>query len=185
MENRLAGKKINEIVLLNDHDGANSCRDALRHATFRLVEWQGLRETWKDIRIPRKGNIIDGAFTVRDDFESTDMQLGGMRAGLERRRTIRICRGGVVLDYDDPDKPAPVPEDQLLAPVIRIARRHTTAGAHRRAPCTSSTALLQTGFLGRPDKIFVARRVPLSKTHYQARSQEPILGNKFRLKLIS
>jgi hypothetical protein len=49
--------------------------DALRHAPFHLVEWQGLRETWNDIRIPHKGNIIDGAFTVRDDFESTDMQL--------------------------------------------------------------------------------------------------------------
>jgi hypothetical protein len=26
MQNRLAGKKVNEIVLLNDHDGIGSCR---------------------------------------------------------------------------------------------------------------------------------------------------------------
>ncbi|SCY54100.1 protein of unknown function [Nitrosospira sp. Nsp13] len=77
--------------------------------------------TLNDIRIPHKGNIIDevieGAFTVLDDFESINAQLDGMKAlTLNEGEQAAFARAALTLKYDDPVKPAPITEAQILTP---------------------------------------------------------------------
>jgi hypothetical protein len=117
--NQITGKEANEIILLNSHDGSSSYQ--MLSGMFRFVCQNGMvcGETLNDIRIPHKGNIIDdvieGAFTVLDDFESINAQCDGMRAlALNEGEQAAFAHAALTLKYDDPDKPAPITEDQLL-----------------------------------------------------------------------
>lgn len=74
----------NEIVLLNSHDGTSSYQ--MLAGCFRFVCKNGmvLGDTYADIRIPHKGDVgglvIEGAYSVLDQFEEIDAQKDSMKS---------------------------------------------------------------------------------------------------------
>ena len=117
---QISDKEANEIILLNSHDGSSSYQ--MLAGMYRFVCQNGMvcGDTLSDIRIPHKGNIIhdviEGAFTVLDDFESVNAQLDGMKAlTLNQGEQAAFARAALTLKYDDPASPAPITEDQLLS----------------------------------------------------------------------
>lgn len=120
--NQINAAEANEIILLNSHDGTSSYQ--MMSGMFRFVCQNGLvcGETLNDIRIPHKGNIIDnvieGAFTVLDDFETANEQRDAMKSlMLNRGEQAAFARAALTLKYDEQDdKPAPITESQLLLP---------------------------------------------------------------------
>src|SRR5205814_2418427 len=79
-----ADAEVNEIILINSHDGASSYQ--MLAGVFRYACCNGLvvGTVSKDIRIPHKGDVrgdvIEGAFRVLDEFEAIDEAREGMRA---------------------------------------------------------------------------------------------------------
>ena len=76
--------EVNEIILINSHDGASSYQ--LLAGMFRFVCCNGLvvGDVVDDIRIPHKGSIqgevIEGAIRVLDQFEAVEASAEGMKA---------------------------------------------------------------------------------------------------------
>ncbi len=79
-----ANGEANEIILLNSHDGTSSYQ--MLAGCFRFVCANGLvlGDTTADIRVRHKGdivhNVIEGAYTVLDEFQSIDMHKDAMRS---------------------------------------------------------------------------------------------------------
>ncbi|NMM03548.1 DUF945 domain-containing protein [Paraburkholderia sp. RP-4-7] len=120
---QITGDEANEIVLLNSHDGTSSYQ--MLAGMLRFVCQNGMiaGDNVADIRVPHKGNIvqnvINGAFDVLDGFDLIHEQKEGMRAvTLDRDEQHAFARSALTLRYDptDADAPAPVTENQLLAP---------------------------------------------------------------------
>ncbi|SOE98754.1 protein of unknown function [Burkholderia sp. OK233] len=120
---QITGEEVNEIILLNSHDGTSSYQ--MLAGAFRFVCQNGIvaGENVADIRVPHKGNIvqdvINGAFDVLDGFDLIREQKDGMRAvALARDEQHAFARSALALRYDptDADAPAPITESQLLAP---------------------------------------------------------------------
>ena len=116
---QITGREANEIILLNSHDGTSSYQ--MLAGMLRFVCQNGMvrGDTLNDIRIPHKGNIIhdviEGAFTVLEDFESITGQMEGMKSlALNNGEQAAFARAALTLKYDDLQKPAPITEDQLL-----------------------------------------------------------------------
>ncbi len=117
-----------EIILLNSHDGTSSYQ--LLSGAFRFVCANGLvcGDTLADVRIPHKGNVIhqviEGAYDVLDGFDLVHERRDEMRAlTLDRGEAEVFARAALSLKYDDPTKPAPITETQLLAPRRREDNR--------------------------------------------------------------
>lgn len=118
---QINGAEANEIVLLNSHDGTSSYQ--MLAGMFRFVCSNGLvcGDTVADVRVPHKGDVaglvIEGAFEVLDGFgrvkESRDLMRG---ITLDDGEAEVFARAALSLKYDDPDKPAPVTESQILMP---------------------------------------------------------------------
>lgn len=76
--------EVNEIILINSHDGASSYQ--MLAGVFRFVCCNGMvvGDIAEDIRIPHKGNIqnevIEGAFCVLEDFEIVDEHAEAMKS---------------------------------------------------------------------------------------------------------
>lgn len=88
---------------------------------FRFVCANGMvcGDTLSDILISHKGNIvnnvIEGAFTVLDNFEAATGQMEGMEAlSLNTGEQAAFANAALTLKYDDPEQPAPITEDALL-----------------------------------------------------------------------
>lgn len=120
---QINGSEANEIILVNSHDGTSSYQ--MLAGMFRFVCHNGLvcGDTVADIRVPHKGDVssqvIDGAYEVLDGFERVQDSRDAMRAiTLDEGEAEVFARSALALKYDDPDKPMPVMESQLL-----IARR--------------------------------------------------------------
>ncbi|WP_438392086.1 DUF932 domain-containing protein [Caballeronia sp. DA-9] len=119
----ITGEDVNEIILLNSHDGSSSFQ--LLAGAFRFVCHNGMvaGDTVRDIRVHHKGNVvqnvINGAFDVLDGFGLIREQKDGMRAlTLNRDEQHAFARSALALRYDptDAEAPAPITESQLLAP---------------------------------------------------------------------
>jgi hypothetical protein len=117
---QIRGREANEIILLNSHDGTSSYQ--MLAGMFRFVCQNGIvcGDNVSDIRVPHKGDVIgeviDGAFKVLDSFEAQTQQREGMEATvLDEGEQTAFARAALALRYDD-DRPAPVTEQQLLAP---------------------------------------------------------------------
>ncbi|WP_144161252.1 DUF932 domain-containing protein [Paraburkholderia sp. BCC1885] len=119
----ITGEDVNEIILLNSHDGSSSFQ--LLAGAFRFVCHNGMvaGDTVRDIRVHHKGNVvqnvINGAFDVLDGFDLIREQKDGMRAlTLDRDEQHAFARSALALRYDptDAEAPAPITESQLLAP---------------------------------------------------------------------
>lgn len=123
LANEITGEDVNEIILLNSHDGSSSFQ--LLAGAFRFVCQNGMvvGDTVRDIRVHHKGNVvqnvINGAFDVLDGFQLIREQKDGMRAiELNRDEQHAFARSALALRYDptDAEAPAPITESQLLAP---------------------------------------------------------------------
>jgi Domain of unknown function (DUF932) len=120
---QITGDEANEIVLLNSHDGSSSYQMLAGMLRFVCQNGMVAGDSVVDIRVPHKGNIvqdvINGAFDVLDGFSLIHEQKQGMRAvTLDRDEQHAFARSALTLRYDptDTDAPAPVTENQLLAP---------------------------------------------------------------------
>ncbi|NYT62864.1 DUF945 domain-containing protein [Alcaligenaceae bacterium] len=118
---QISGAEANEIILLNSHDGSSSYQ--MLAGMFRFVCHNGLvcGDTFADVRVPHKGDItdqvIEGAYDVLQSFEQVHRSREAMRAiTLEEGEQEIFARSALALKYDDPNKPAPVTESQLLMP---------------------------------------------------------------------
>ena len=118
---QINGSEANEIILLNSHDGTSSYQ--MLAGMFRFVCHNGLvcGETTADIRVPHKGDVagevIEGAYEVLQGFEQVQASRDAMRViTLETGEEEILARSALALKYDDPTRPAPVSETQLLAP---------------------------------------------------------------------
>ncbi|MGY6268675.1 DUF932 domain-containing protein [Achromobacter denitrificans] len=118
---QINGAEANEIILLNSHDGTSSYQ--MLAGMFRFVCANGLvcGDTVADVRIPHKGDVagsvIEGAYEVLSGFERVKENREAMRAvSLDEGEAEVFARAALALKYDDPDKPAPVSESQILMP---------------------------------------------------------------------
>lgn len=118
---QINGAEANEIILLNSHDGTSSYQ--MLAGMFRFVCCNGLvcGDTVADVRVPHKGDVagsvIDGAFEVLSGFERVKESRDLMRSVvLEEGEAEVFARAALALKYDDPSKPAPVTESQVLMP---------------------------------------------------------------------
>jgi len=111
----------NEIILLNSHDGTSSYQ--MLAGAFRFVCQNGLvcGDTVADVRVPHKGDVagqvIEGAYEVLSGFERVKESREAMQAvTLDEGEAEVFARAALSLKYDDPDKPAPITESQILMP---------------------------------------------------------------------
>ena len=111
----------NEIILLNSHDGTSSYQ--MLAGMFRFVCQNGLvcGDTVADVRAPHKGDVagqvIEGAYAVLHGFDQAQASRDAMQAiVLSSGEAEVFARAALALKYDDPDKPAPITETQVLAP---------------------------------------------------------------------
>ena len=116
----------NEIILINSHDGA-SCYQMLA-GMFRFVCCNGLvvGDVVEDIRIPHKGNVrgevIEGAFRVLDEFEQVQEHADAMKAlQLEPAEQMAFATAALALRFGERGveetgghRPAPVTAAQLI-----------------------------------------------------------------------
>ncbi len=118
---QINGAEANEIVLLNSHDGTSSYQ--MLAGMLRYVCQNGLvcGDTVADVRVPHKGDVsgqvIEGAYEVLSGFdrvkESRDLMRG---ITLDAGEAEVFARAALTLKYEDPDKPAPITETQILMP---------------------------------------------------------------------
>jgi hypothetical protein len=114
----------NEIILINSHDGASSYQ--MLAGMFRFVCCNGLvvGQVADDIRIPHKGNIrgevIEGAFRVLDEFEAVETSAEGMKLlQLEPAEEIAFATAALALRFGertDGQPPMPITAEQLIEP---------------------------------------------------------------------
>ena len=111
----------NEIILLNAHDGTSSYQ--MLAGMFRFVCSNGLvcGDTVADVRVPHKGDVagqvIEGAYQVLHGFDRALESRESMQAiTLHDSEAEVFARAALSLKYDDPDKPAPITESQILMP---------------------------------------------------------------------
>ena len=116
-----ARDEANEIILLNSHDGTSSYQ--MLAGMFRFVCSNGLvcGDTVADVRVPHKGDVagqvIEGAYQVLHGFDRALESRESMQAiTLDEGEAEVFARAALSLKYDDPDKPAPITESQILMP---------------------------------------------------------------------
>lgn len=116
---QIEAPQANEIILLNSHNGTSSYQ--MLSGIFRFVCANGMvcGETFSDIRVPHKGDIlgrvIEGAYSVLDNFDQVNDQMGGMKAlRLSEGEQQAFARAALTLKYDDLDRPAPITENDIL-----------------------------------------------------------------------
>ena len=121
---QINGREANEIILLNSHDGTSSYQ--MLAGMFRFVCKNGLvcGDTVADVRVPHKGDVagqvIEGAYEVLHGFDRAQESRDAMQAvTLDNGEAEVFAHAALALKYDDPNKPAPVTETQVLA-----SRRH-------------------------------------------------------------
>lgn len=78
-------------------------------------------DTVADVRVPHKGDVagqvIEGAYQVLHGFDRALESRESMQAiTLHDSEAEVFARAALSLKYDDPDKPAPITESQILMP---------------------------------------------------------------------
>ena len=118
---QINGAEANEIVLLNSHDGTSSYQMLAGMLKFVCSNGLVCGDTVADVRVPHKGNVagqvIEGAYEVLSGFERVKESRDLMRGiTLDDGESEVFARAALALKYDDPDKPAPITESQILMP---------------------------------------------------------------------
>ena len=119
-----AREDVNEIILINSHDGASAYQ--LLAGRFRFVCHNGLvqGDTSHDIRVPHKGDafgeVIEGAVRVLERFEAIDASVEQMKAlSLDRGQERAFASAALALRFGEGGEgqpPAPVTVEQLVQP---------------------------------------------------------------------
>jgi hypothetical protein len=116
---QINGGEANEIILVNSHDGSSAYQ--MLGGAFCFVCQNGLvcGEPLSDVRVPHKGDIsgrvIEGAYEILQGFEQAENSREAMRAvELDAGEQEVFARSALTLKYDDPDKPLPISEEQIL-----------------------------------------------------------------------
>lgn len=114
--------EVNEIILINSHDGASSYQ--MLAGVFRFVCCNGLvvGDVVQDIRIPHKGliqhEVIEGAFRVLDDFEAVEASTEAMKGlTLKPDEEGALARAALALRFGERTEgqpPAPITAEQLI-----------------------------------------------------------------------
>lgn len=111
----------NEIILLNSHDGTSSYQ--MLAGMFRFVCSNGLvcGDTVADVRVPHKDDVtaqvVEGAYRVLGGFDQAQTSRALMQdVTLDTGEAEVFARAALSLKYDEPEKPAPVTESQILLP---------------------------------------------------------------------
>lgn len=112
-------KEANEILLLNSHNGTSSYQ--MLAGMFRFICMNGLvcGDVVADVRVAHKGDVagrvIEGAYEVLEGFERVAEARDSMRdVTLTDQEQTVFARSALALKYDDPEKPAPITEAQIL-----------------------------------------------------------------------
>jgi hypothetical protein len=117
--------EVNEVILINSHDGASSYQMCC--GRFRFVCHNGLvvGDVVQDLRVPHKGNaydeVIEGAFHVLGQFATVNEHTEAMKAlPLEPREEIAFATAALALRFGERSveetgghQPAPVTAEQL------------------------------------------------------------------------
>jgi hypothetical protein len=118
---QINGSEANEIILINSHDGSSAYQ--MLAGLFCFVCQNGLvcGDTFSDVRVPHKGKVseqvIEGAYQVLQGFEQVGNSREAMRAiELDEGEQEVFARSALALKYDDPEKPVPISEGQILEP---------------------------------------------------------------------
>lgn len=135
---QINGREANEIILLNSHDGTSSYQ--MLAGMFRFVCQNGLvcGNTVADVRVPHKGGVagqvIEGAYEVLRGFDRVQESRESMEAiTLDAGESEVFARAALTLKYDDPEKPAPITESQILLPRRMDDRRADLWSVFNRA----------------------------------------------------
>jgi hypothetical protein len=133
------GSEVPEVVLINSHDGTSAYH--MMAGMFRLVCSNGLvvpAGLVNEVRVPHTGDVIgrviEGAFSVVEDFDKVRDNAGRMKGiTLAPREQEAFARSAIVAKFGElePDHPTragraayPITTDQTLR-----ARRHDDTGA--------------------------------------------------------
>lgn len=107
-----------EVILINSHDGGSAFK--LMAGAFRFVCGNGLVFGQKDaeISVPHKGdvlgNVIEGAYSIVNEFDRVDESIDGMRSiALSAPQQVAFARAALQLRFDGD---APVEADRILRP---------------------------------------------------------------------
>jgi hypothetical protein len=113
------GGEVNEIVMVNSHDGTSAY--LLMPGVFRVLCENGLvsGKSMGELRVNHKGhvidNVIEGVFRVVEDFKLLDEQKETMKSlNLSPAERQLFARAALQLRYETNDAAAPITEDQLL-----------------------------------------------------------------------
>lgn len=116
----IGAQEANEIVLLNSHDGTSSYQ--MVAGMLRFVCQNGLicGDDLQDIKVRHSGdiigNVIEGAYTVLDQFALVGEQKEGMQSiVMPREAQLALANAAIVARWDE-DEHVPVTPDQLLRP---------------------------------------------------------------------
>lgn len=119
-EDQLQAAEAREVVLLNSHDGSSGFR--LMAGLFRLVCANGLivGQSDSEIRIRHSGDavakVIEGAYSVVNDFDRVNEQIDGMKAiALNPDQQRALATAALALRFDDPENCGIRPE-QVIRP---------------------------------------------------------------------
>lgn len=112
----------NEIILINSHDGSSSYQ--LTAGVLRFVCMNGLicGDNIQTQKVRHSGDVvgrvIEGAYSIVDEFERVDASKGLMRSILLKEpQQLAFARAALSLKYDvDNTHSAPISASQLLQP---------------------------------------------------------------------
>jgi hypothetical protein len=112
-------KEVQEIVLLNSHDGSSSYQ--MIPGWFRQICSNGLvcGQSFGEVRVPHKGDVvekvIEGAYEALGIFDRIEEQREGMQA-LTLSSAHQYALAHAALTYRYGEKHHPVTESQILMP---------------------------------------------------------------------
>lgn len=116
---RIEAPEANEIILINSHDGTSSYQ--MLAGIFRFVCQNGMvsGDQVEDIRVRHTGNVIDNvieaAYTIKDQFELVDESMETMKAiTLSRPEQELFASSALALKYGEENIPISV--RQALSP---------------------------------------------------------------------
>lgn len=141
------GDSVNEIILLNSHDGTSSYQ--MLAGCFRFVCANGLviGDTSHDVRVRHSGdvvgNVIEGAYSVLEHFDQVTEARERMQSiQLDAGEQLAFSRAALRLKYDDA---APITAEQLNRP----RRMDDRAGDLWQTFNRTQEALVRGGLPGR------------------------------------
>lgn len=143
----IVGDTVNEIILLNSHDGTSSYQ--MMAGCFRFVCANGMvsGEASHDIRVRHSGdivgNVIEGAYSVLEHFDQVTESRERMRSvTLSDGEQLAFARAALRLKYEDS---APIEAEQLN----RARRVDDRGGDLWRTFNRTQEALVRGGVRGR------------------------------------